>query len=173
MARTSRSARSLRALSLRESWASYDRASRSWRTSQITWLSDLETCSEIWPTSGTMRNGECFSRQTPDHLKDDPDYSPLPTLGASESKDFSRACVLAELGMRGYRDRVARILCANSPMLRSSPEIVGLHPSFAAWMMGFPLTWQNDVSAPSVTRSSHKSQKSSAAASSKSQEPRE
>lgn len=46
-----------------ESFASYDPTSRSWRTSQVTFLSGLEMFSETWPTSGMMRNGVCFRRE--------------------------------------------------------------------------------------------------------------
>jgi hypothetical protein len=44
---------------------------------------------------------------------------------------------------------------ALSPELRSSQEIVGLHPSFAAWMLGYPAEW--DACAPTAMPSSRKS----------------
>lgn len=64
----------------------------------------------------------------------------LPTLSAREGKDWSRAEVLARLD-RG--DGVAKRICALSPSLPSSPGIVGLNPSFAAAMMGFPPEWHS------------------------------
>lgn len=46
--------------SSRESWVSYDRDSRSWKTSQGTLLSDLDEFSGTWPNSGMMLNGRCY-----------------------------------------------------------------------------------------------------------------
>lgn len=44
-----------------ELFAYFDRDSCSWKTSQGTFLSDLETFSETWPDSGTMRNGRVYA----------------------------------------------------------------------------------------------------------------
>jgi len=47
-------------------FASYDRASRTWKTSQGCLLALTGTSdeySETWPTSGTMRNGACYQRK--------------------------------------------------------------------------------------------------------------
>ena len=65
--------------------------------------------------------------------------------------DSSRGEVLAGLD-RG--DGVAKRICALSPTLRSSQEVVGLNPSFAAWTMGLPAAW--DACAPTATRSTRK-----------------
>ncbi len=46
--------------SMPESFASYDRASLSWRTSQRCLLGEWETFSESWPGSGMMRNGVVY-----------------------------------------------------------------------------------------------------------------
>lgn len=62
----------------------------------------------------------------------------LPSISAREWKDSSRGEVLARLD-RG--DGVAKRICALSPTLRSSQEVVGLNPSFAAWIMGLPSAW--------------------------------
>src|ERR1017187_10285623 len=43
-------------------FASFDRASCSWKTSQACLQGGLETFSETWPTSGTMRTGKCYQR---------------------------------------------------------------------------------------------------------------
>lgn len=42
------------------SFASYDRASSSWRTSQPSLFEDSKPCSVTWPRSGTMRGGTAF-----------------------------------------------------------------------------------------------------------------
>ena len=147
-----------------ESWASYDQATRSWRTWQITFLSDLETFLETFPTSGMMRNGRLYRRALLVPHIHVTACSLLPTLAASENKDITKARVLAKLGMRDCGDggRVARRICANSPTLHSSEESVGLNPSFGEWMMGFPSRHTALDSTPSATPSSRKSRKSSA-----------
>jgi hypothetical protein len=50
--------------SSRASFAYFDRDTCCWKTSQATFLSDLEQYSETWPDSGTMRNGVVFERRT-------------------------------------------------------------------------------------------------------------
>ena len=46
--------------SMPESFANYDRASLSWRTSQRCLLGEWETYSESWPNSGMMRSGVVY-----------------------------------------------------------------------------------------------------------------
>ncbi len=46
--------------SSRDWFASFDPATCCWKTSQATFLSDLEQYSETWPDSGTMRNGRVY-----------------------------------------------------------------------------------------------------------------
>lgn len=70
----------------------------------------------------------------------------LPTPAAREYKDWARFRILASLD-RG--DGVAKRICALSPELRSSEEIGGLNPSFAEWMMGYPIGWTDCT--PSAT----------------------
>jgi hypothetical protein len=65
-------------------------------------------------------------------------YIGLPTPAAREGRDWSQARILARLDRGGC---VARRICRLSPTLRSSEEIVGLNPSFAGWMMGYPEGW--------------------------------
>lgn len=114
-----------------ESFASYDRATRSWRTSQLTFLSGLETFSETWPTSGMMRNGVCSRPPKSARPTEGSASSWLPTPTASEEKDFARGRILAALGLReefGDGGRVARRICANCALLHSMEDQVGLNP---------------------------------------------
>jgi hypothetical protein len=48
----------------RGSLVKFDPASRSWKTHQYSLLGDLEPYLETWPRWGSMRNGECWVRQT-------------------------------------------------------------------------------------------------------------
>src|SRR5690606_9824205 len=50
-------------LSLPGSFASFDHATSSWRTSQRCFLEGWTLYSEIWPRAGMMRNGIAFRRQ--------------------------------------------------------------------------------------------------------------
>lgn len=45
-----------------ESFAHYDRALSSWRTSQDTFPWGVDECSLIFPKAGTMRNGVCYQQ---------------------------------------------------------------------------------------------------------------
>ena len=48
-------------------FARYDPETSSWRTSQVSFMEELNTFSETWPRSGSMRNGQVFERQTLAH----------------------------------------------------------------------------------------------------------
>ena len=50
--------------SLRGSFAKFDRATSSWKTRQLSLLGGSIPFSGTWPRWGTMRNGECWERQT-------------------------------------------------------------------------------------------------------------
>ncbi len=78
-------------------------------------------------------------------------YGGLPTPCAREGHDWSQAKILARLD-KG--DGTAKAICNRSLSLRSSQEIVGLHPSFARWMMRIPPEWED--SAPTETPSTLK-----------------
>lgn len=44
-------------------FAKYDHEASSWRTSQVSFMEELNTFSETWPRSGSMRNGQVFEHQ--------------------------------------------------------------------------------------------------------------
>lgn len=123
-----------------ENWpaslAKYDPDSCSWRTHQFSLRGDLEPFSETWPRWGLMRGGECWERQTLAGHTFENESGYLPTPCKTEGRDWSRATILARLDRGG---RVCRRLC--SVGLSDSQEIVGLNPSFAEWMMGWPIGW--------------------------------
>lgn len=58
-----------------------------WKTCQATFLSDLETYSEIWPDSGMMRNGVVYELQTSAPVICENESSLWPTASASVSND--------------------------------------------------------------------------------------
>jgi hypothetical protein len=65
-------------------------------------------------------------------------YIGLPTPVTSEFRDFSRPDVLAKCDKGG---RIARWICARSSNARMKNVVVGLNPSFAGKMMGYPPEW--------------------------------
>lgn len=48
----------------RGSWATFDRASSSWRTAQPSLLGDSDECSPTWPRSGMTAGGQCWELPT-------------------------------------------------------------------------------------------------------------
>jgi len=51
-------------LSMRESFANYDRATSSWRTSQLCLDGEWSEFSETWPKAGMTRNGKAYELKT-------------------------------------------------------------------------------------------------------------
>ena len=51
-------------LSSSDWFARYDPEASSWRTSQVSFMEELNTFSETWPRSGSLRNGKVSERQT-------------------------------------------------------------------------------------------------------------
>jgi len=82
--------------SMRESLASYDPGSSSWKTSQRSLLGGWETYSERWPVSGTMQSGRLFELPTSARPTGESGCSSWPTPDAavfnvSESPESFRA----------------------------------------------------------------------------------
>ena len=87
---------------LRTPLAFYDPETSCWRTSQGTLVSDLDTFSETWPTSGMTLDGYAYALPMPEHHTADAGYSLLPTPTASmmdkdTEDDFIQGSI--ELGM--------------------------------------------------------------------------
>ena len=139
-----------------EPFAWFDQTSQSWRTWQRCLVEGWQRFSETWPASAMMRNGVAYAPATSVHRTTATAFTLLPTPSAREGRDWSQAQILARLDRGGC---VARRICSLSSTLRSSAAIVGLNPSFAEWMMGYPEGWTACMA--SAMRSSRKSQKSS------------
>ena len=136
-------------LSSRACFAWYDRDSRCWRTSQGSLVGEWETFSETWPSSGTMRSGECFRQPRWGHHTSGVGSSwwPTPTVngnynrkGASKTSGDGLATAVnrwptprAFMHKDGYTDRGKSNL----------GEVIGgpLNPTWVEWLMGYPLGW--------------------------------
>ena len=66
-----------------ESSVKYDPLSALWRIRQCSLLGASDVFSETWPRWGTMRNGECWERQTWERRTNGTEYGLLPTPLAS------------------------------------------------------------------------------------------
>lgn len=130
-------------------------ASRLRQRSSTTGLTPFLT---IWRAKATPWRRPYCQLALSGHRTSESGYGSLPTPATREWKDNSQAHILARLD-RG--DGVAKKICALSETLRSSKQIVGLNPSFAGWMMGYPPQW--DACAPSAMRLSRKSRQNSSA----------
>jgi hypothetical protein len=77
----------------RGSFARFDPDSCSWRTHQCSLLGGLTEYSETWPRWGSMRNGECWERQTLAHHTNETEFGlwPTPTVcGNYNQKGMSK-----------------------------------------------------------------------------------
>lgn len=88
----------------------------------------------------TTPSGVCRSRQRALALRTSviASIGSVPTPVASEGRDRSRPEVLARVDKGG---RIGRWICARSSTARLHQDVVILNPSFAGWMMGFPVQW--------------------------------
>jgi hypothetical protein len=83
--------------STRGSFAFFDRASSSWKTSQRSLLGGWTAFSETLPRAGTMRSGRLFERRMSERPTDETDSSCWPTPTASEYG----SCVGGSMGRDG------------------------------------------------------------------------
>lgn len=85
-------------LSSHESFASYDRATCSWRTSQVSWLEEWVTFSGTWPRRGMTRRGLAFALPTSARRMSDSASSLWATPMASTNRKSRRAMTSSGAG---------------------------------------------------------------------------
>jgi hypothetical protein len=119
----------------RESFAKYDPDSCSWRTRQCSLFEGLTSSSVIWPRWGSMRNGECSERTTPElPTKDKGSGLWVPTPQAHNAKEGA------------YPNEYER----NTPSLATHAGGL-LNPTWTEWLMAWPLGW-TDLGASATDR---------------------
>ena len=119
-------------------FARYDPEASSWRTSQVSFMEELNTFSETWPRSGSMRNGEVSERQTLAHHTEESESSSWATPTGRDWKDGSnpsdKVPTNALLGRQAPRTPMPGRKLVNNTTLR-------LNPLFVEWLMGWPEGW--------------------------------
>jgi hypothetical protein len=115
-----------------ESWVKYDHRLSLWRTRQHSLLGGLEEFSETWPIWGSMRNGECWGRQTLALILtgNGSGFWPAP---ARIDEDFCRMTVKSA-SMEGHQAHMT------TELIRRYGQRFPL-PSFGEGMIGFPIGW--------------------------------
>ena len=82
------------------SFAKYDPSLSLWKTHQCSFIEELTEFSQTWPTWGSMRNGECWERQTLELniterefglLPDNERFFHTPTTGSSGGSNSRKA----------------------------------------------------------------------------------
>jgi hypothetical protein len=153
-------------LSLPGSLAKYDRDSHSLRIAQCSLFEGLSGCSAILPRWGTMRNGECWERQTWERHTGGTGFGFLPTHSIptpTASDHIERKCTSKESPLNYLTNKSvsldrfvkmwptptaqdAKNNGAPSQMERNTKplnaEVGGkLNPTWVEWLMGWPLGW--------------------------------
>ncbi len=134
-----------------ESFARYDPASCSWRTSQHCFFGGLTEFSETWPRAGSMRSGNAFR------------HAPLvPRISGTEClllpAHGERQCSAGAVhllptlnqwdGQRGAESRATKQNRGSGGInlvqaLKALPTSTSgpLSPTWSEWFMGFPIGW--------------------------------
>jgi len=108
-----------------------------WKTHQPCLLEEWESSLETWPKWGTMRDGECFQlkKLTAYTLEKESLFSlpTIPTISKNEWKGSSKKRFLGSKDFHGAKASESLRTCSTDPTY--------LHPSFAEWMMWWPIMW--------------------------------
>ena len=132
-----------------ESFAHYDRASSSWKTSQATFLSDSGKFSERWPRAGSMRNGIACRHLPSAPLTAATGCSSWPTPRANERQQANSQdsyVALSKAVRMPFATPTVSSAKGSTGGTKQSRDLrmdVGgqLNPTWVEWLMGFPLGW--------------------------------
>jgi hypothetical protein len=122
-----------------ESFAQYDRASSSWKTSQACLVGGLETYSATWPPAGMMRNGRVYRRQRLVHRISVLGSTLWPTPNSSDGQRLRLSSVHIGNAIASHKRRGKKLgayLAIKTHEYGASPT-----PELAESLMGFPIGW--------------------------------
>lgn len=102
--------------------ASFDPATSSWRTSQLSLLKDSGECLETWPRSGMTRSGTAFLLRPLAPLTGEIDSGLLPTPMAADGSRGSRTFKRGNLTLRGAAEAWPTPNAADGKGGRKTPD---------------------------------------------------
>jgi hypothetical protein len=148
-------------LNMRESFANFDRATSSWRTSQLCFTGELSEFSETWPCAGMTRSGKAFELPTLEHHIGENESGSWPTPTVEDAWGGNPDNPTAtERNLASLRNavKVWPTPTANrwDGLQSHGVNVVSgqLNPTWVEWLMGYPLGWTD--CGDSGTRSSRK-----------------
>jgi hypothetical protein len=137
------------------SFAKYDPNLSLWKTAQCSLIEELTEFSQTWPTWGSMRNGECWERQTLGLntiekeyglLPDNERFFHTPTTGSSGGSNSRKAMQKRGViwptpttptgGGNAVGSGAHKNAIKNGTYIPSS-----INPNLYEWLMGWPLEW--------------------------------
>lgn len=132
-----------------ESFAKLSQDMSLWKTSQLCWDGELESFSETWPRSGTMRNGIVSQRPMLEPLTIETEFGLWPTPEASLGLIDSYSPKTAKILLSGGRTRRSGALIGSSlkwePRLYQDWELNGqkghVEVRFVEFLMGVPTNY--------------------------------
>jgi hypothetical protein len=119
----------------RGSFTKFDPDTSSWKTHQCSLLGGLEEFSETWPNWGSMRNGECWERQTSALRISEIGSGLWPTPVKSDS-----AARRPSKGWAG-NDLPSVVWRRNGGEQNPSKPPAKLNARWVEWLMGWPIGW--------------------------------
>jgi hypothetical protein len=142
-------------LNTSEPLASFDPATSSWRTSQVSLLTlTWDEYSETWPRAGTMRNGTVYQQVPLAPLTGETECGSWPTPLAQDA--FSGDSPAERL-----RDGPHMLSVIKMHTGIPQTKRLHLHPWWMEYLMGYPTRWTETIA--SATPSSRKLRKRSGA----------
>lgn len=168
-------------------FATFDRASCSWKTPQNSLIKELTLCSPSFPKSGTMLNGNLYRRARSVPRKIAKEFSSWPTQIARDSSrgrhpkgddivtqihNWATPCAADSVGSHGggqgssFRTDMHNLKHSGvtDELLKSVVGEGWLNPEFLAWLMGLPIAWTElDVTASEWFRNKPRSRSKSSA----------
>ena len=151
----------------RGSFAMWDPDSYTWRTHQCSLLGGYTEFSETWPSSGSMRNGECWEHPMLEHRTYESEFGFLPTpvtldfgsclersVQQVESALWPTPTVKGNYNRKGLssksgdglatavsRDVKNRCLDELGYAIEGTGPTGPLNPFWVEWLMGWPIGW--------------------------------
>lgn len=116
-----------------ESFAWWDRATSSWRTSQASVLTGWELYCQNWPAMGVLASGHAYQLPILELGTFAIVGGLFPTPTATEWKGAPKNRFIGSPHWRGARTSESLRRCETDPPL--------VHPSYAEALMGFPMEW--------------------------------